>query len=115
MVQYVYYKNGVLVYQKNSGTNLNKVWGLDTGLPSYLNDSLTKLTLGRRTWVFKQVDTVLTMYITHESNLIEIAHFENIERFPSMSNIKFRIDHKGNSSKTTYEKYLCHSVIAYEW
>ena len=115
LVQYVYYKNGVLVYQKQSGTHLNKVWGLDTGLPSYLNDSLTKLTLGRRTWVFKQVDTVLTMYITHESNLIEIAKFENVERFPSMSNIKFRIDHKGNSTKTTYEKYLCHSVIAYEW
>jgi hypothetical protein len=115
LVQYVYYKNGVLVYQKQSGTQLNKVWGLDTGLPSYLNDSLTKLTLGRKTWVFKQVDTVLTMYITHESNLIEIAKFENVERFPSMSNIKFRIDHKSNSSKTTYEKYLCHSVIAYEW
>ena len=113
-VTYAYYKNEIQVFIVKSGLDLNKVWGLDTQLPSYLSDSLKQLTLGRRTWVFKHVDDVLTMYITHESNLVEIAHFENINYFPSMSNLKIKIHNKYNR-KSTYENYLCHSVHAYEW
>jgi hypothetical protein len=113
-VVYKYYKDDNLVFEKKTKNILNQFYGLDDNwyTPTFLSDTLTQMTLGRRTWVFKHVDDVLTMYITNGSELVEIARFDFERPQSMMSNLNKITIHKISGAKPTDENYMCHSI---EW